>query len=126
MGSKESKVVSTSTIQALLIALVCLLSSAACAKLSQVQEMVGRQAQTRQVVQPGQPQQAEAQQAQVQPPPTAQGRGTTDVREACREEVRRLCGGLSPRSDAGRRCISDNQTKFSAPCRTMLQQRLGQ
>jgi hypothetical protein len=115
----------------LIVALVCLLPNAACAKLSLLQQTLsGQMDKLRGEAQPEQPrlaepQSARPQQTQSSSAPASRDRDPSDAREACRREVRQYCGGISPRSDATQRCITENHAKFSEQCRVMLQQRQG-
>lgn len=55
--------------------------------------------------------------AQQQPPQKQIGQ---DVRQKCREEVRKLCTFLIPSQAAIQSCVAENKDKFSEQCRTVL------
>jgi hypothetical protein len=58
-----------------------------------------------------------AQQGQVRPQQNATG-----TKDACREEVRQVCGnGFLPIPMFIQRCLAENESKFSDQCRALIQ-----
>ncbi len=89
----------------------CLLSSVACAQLTELKDRLTG---------PAEQSQEQNQPVHVDPPTNA---APAESSRPCQEELQRVCATVTPGRDAIRRCIAERQSQLSERCKALFQQR---